>query len=129
MSGPEVWRLVATATAFVLVMSLVIAVVAWTSTDVTWHVEAPRLETIETAAVRMAAVAPQASAMATPPPYVVTACHGQVRGLLARDPVGQTLRTGVVAGEPLYGLDPQQQRDTRYRAAYARCLRSRGFGG
>jgi hypothetical protein len=123
----DIWKLVATATAFVLVMSLVIAVIAWTSAEVQWSVEASPVAPARAAALSMAAIAPQASAMATPPPYVIAACHRQVRGILAETTTpGETLKVSVVSGA-VYGLDEHQQRDDRYRGAYARCMRSRGF--
>jgi hypothetical protein len=126
MKSSSVWTLAATATAFVLVMSVAIAVVAWTTVDVNWSVEAHRIEPLKSAAVRMAAVAPQASAMAAPPPWVIAACHRQVRGLVAQDAPHDSLAPSGASPGLLQGLDPQQQRDPRYRDAYARCLRSRG---
>ena len=65
MNGSNPWKLAATAIALVVVTSLVIAVIAWTTSDVEFRVEAPRAEPAKS--VRMAVVAPQASAMATPP--------------------------------------------------------------
>jgi hypothetical protein len=127
MKESSPWALAATATAFVLVMSLSIAVIAWSTAAFEWTAETRRIEPLRAAIVRMAAIAPQASAMAAPPPWVIAACHRQVRGVLTQEPPAEGLHAIVVASGTLYGLEPDQQRDERYRGAYARCLRSRGF--
>jgi hypothetical protein len=126
MNGSNPWRLAATAVAFVMLTSLVIAVIAWTTTDVEWRVEAPPVEPTKSASVRMAVAAPQASAMATPPPYAIAGCHRQA-SRPADDAQPEALKAGVLGSGTLYGLDQNQKRDERYREAYARCMRSRGY--
>jgi hypothetical protein len=129
MSSSDPWRLTAVAVALVTATALVTAVVAWTTSEFEWRVETPRLETNRAASVRMAAVAPQATAMAVPPRSAVTACHRQASRLRAEDAPPSTLQAGVLGPGTLYGLDPEQRRDERYRDAYARCMRSRGHAG
>jgi hypothetical protein len=126
MNGAHPLKLAATAVALVLVTSLAIAVIAWSTTDVEWSVEAPTIEPAKLA-VRMAVVAPQASAMATPPPYAVAACHRQAARPGSDDTEPPALKAGVLGAGTLYGLAPAQKRDERYRDAYARCMRSRGY--
>jgi hypothetical protein len=128
MNGSNPWKLTATAVALVMVTSLVIAVIAWTTSDVEWRVEGPPVEpTKPSASVRMAVAAPQASAMATPPPYAIAACHRQANRPGPDDAQPEALKAGVLGSGTLYGLDQNQKRDERYREAYARCMRSRGY--
>jgi hypothetical protein len=127
MNGSNPWKLTATAVALVMVTSLVIAVIAWTTRDVEWRVEAPPVEPTKSASVRMAVAAPQASAMATPPSYAIAACHRQASQPGLDDAQPAALKAGVLGSGTLYGLDQNQKRDERYRDAYARCMRSRGY--
>ena len=127
MNGSNPWKLTATAVALVMVTSLVIAVIAWTTRDVEWRVEAPPVEPTKSASVRMAVAAPQASAMATPPPYAIAGCHRQANRPGPDDAQPEALKAGVLGSGTLYGLDQSQKRDQRYREAYARCMRSRGY--
>jgi hypothetical protein len=127
MNGSNPWKLTAAAVALVMVTSLTIAVIAWTTSDVEWRVEAPPVEPTKSASVRMAAAAPQASAMATPPPYTIAGCHRQASRPGSGDAKPEALRAGVLGSGTLYGLDQNQKRDERYREAYARCMRSRGY--
>lgn len=127
MNGSNPWKLAATAVALVLVTSLVIAVIAWTTTDVEWRVEAPPVEPTKSASVRMAVAAPQASAMATPPPYAIAGCHRQASRPASDDAKPEALKAGVFGSGTLHGLDRNQKRDERYREAYARCMRARGY--
>ena len=127
MNGSNPWKLTATAVALVMVTSLVIAVIAWTTRDVEWRVEAPPVEPTKSASVRMAVAAPQASAMATPPSYAIAACHRQASRSGLDDAQPAALKAGVLGSGTLYGLDQNQKRDERYRDAYARCMRSRGY--
>jgi hypothetical protein len=128
MNGSSPLKLAATAVALVLVTSMVIAVIAWTSSDVEWRVEATPVEPVKTTtSMRMAVVAPQASAMATPPPYAVAACHRQASRPANDEAQPEALKAGVLGSGTLYGLDQNQKRDDRYRDAYARCMRSRGY--
>jgi hypothetical protein len=125
MNGSNPWKLAATAMALVIVTSLVIAVIAWTTSEVEFRVEAPRVEPAKS--VRMAVAAPQASAMATPPPYAIAACNRQASRAGSEDGQPEALKAGVLGSGTLYGLDPKQKPDERYRDAYARCMRSRGY--
>ena len=135
MNGSSPLKLAATAVALVLVTSMVIAVIAWTSSDVEWRVEAPPVEPVKvatsvraaTTSMRIAALAPQGSAMATPPPYAVAACHRQASRPAPDEAQPEALKAGVLGSGTLYGLDQNQKRDDRYRDAYARCMRSRGY--
>ena len=127
MNGSNPWKLTAAAVALVMVTSLVIAVIAWTSSDVEWRVEAPPVAPTKSGSVRMAVAAPQASAMATPPPYAIAGCHRQASRPGPDDAKPEALRAGVLGSGTLYGLDQNQKRDERYREAYARCMRSRGY--
>ena len=127
MNGSNPWKLTAAAVALVLVTSMVIAVIAWTTADVEWRVEAPAVEQTKSASVRMAVAAPQASAMATPPPYAIAGCHRQARRPGLDDAKPEALKAGVLGSGTLHGLDQNQKRDDRYREAYARCMRSRGY--
>ena len=127
MNGSNPWKLTATAVALVMVTSLVIAVIAWTTTDVEWRVEAPPVAPTKAASVRMAVAAPQASAMATPSPYAIAGCHRQASRAGSDDAQPAALKAGVLGSGTLYGLDQNQKRDGRYREAYARCMRSRGY--
>jgi hypothetical protein len=127
MNGSNPWKLTAAAVALVMVTSLVIAVIAWTSSDVEWRVEAPPVEPAKSVSVRMAAAAPQASAMATPPPYAIAGCHRQASRPGSDDAKPEALKAGVLGSGTLYGLDQTQKRNERYREAYARCMRSRGY--
>ena len=126
MNGSQPWRLAATAMALVLVTSAVIAVIAWTTSEVEFRVEAPA-EPEATKSVRMAVVAPQASAMAIPPPYAIAACNRQAGRSLSDDGQVEALKAGVLGSGTLYGVDQSQRSDDRYRDAYARCMRSRGY--
>lgn len=127
MNGSNPWKLTAAAVALVMVTSLVIAVIAWTTTDVEWRVEAPPVEPTKSASVRMAVAAPQASAMATPPPYAIAGCHRQASRPGSDSAKPEALKAGVLGSGTLHGLDQNQKRDERYREAYARCMRSRGY--
>ena len=127
MNGSNPWKLTAAAVALVMVTSLVIAVIAWTSSDVEWRVEAPPVEPTKSVSVRMAVAAPQASAMATPPPYAIAGCHRQASRPGSDDAKPEALKAGVLGSGTLYGLDQTQKRNERYREAYARCMRSRGY--
>jgi hypothetical protein len=133
MSPASPWRLVAVAMALVTATALVTAVVAWTTSEFEWRVEAPRFDTTRAAAVRMAAVAPQATAMAVPPRSAIAACHRQASRERAEDARAEPLKAGLIGAGTLsgtlYGLDADQKRDERYRDAYARCMRSRGHSG
>jgi biotin carboxyl carrier protein len=133
MSPSSPWRLVAVAMALVTATALVTAVVAWTTSEYEWRVEGPKVDTTRAAAVRMAAVAPQATAMAVPPRSAIAACHRQASRQRAEDAQAEPLKAGLIgAGSlpgTLYGLDADQKRDERYRDAYARCMRSRGHSG
>jgi hypothetical protein len=131
MSSASPWRLVAVAMALVTATALVTAVVAWTTSELEWRAEASRVDaTTRAAAVRMAAVAPQASAMAVPPRSAIAACHRQASRERAEDAPAEPLKAGLIGTSTLsgtlYGLDADQKRDERYRDAYARCMRSRG---
>jgi hypothetical protein len=122
MNGTNPWTLVAIAMALVLVTSMIIAVVAWTTTDVEWRVEAPIAEPMKAASFRMGAVASQATAMSPPPPYALAACRRQASQLQPEDASRpESLRAEVVGGGSVQPSDP------RYREAYARCMRSRGY--
>jgi hypothetical protein len=127
MNGSNPWKLTAAAVALVMVTSLMIAVIAWTSSDVEWRVEAPPVAPPKSGSVRMAVAAPQASAMATPPPNAIAGCHRQASRPGSDDAKPEALRAGVLGSGTLYGLDQNQKRDERYREAYARCMRSRGY--
>jgi hypothetical protein len=132
MSPASPWRLVAVAMALVTATALVTAVVAWTTSEFEWRVEGPRIDTTRAAAMRMAAVAPQATAMAVPPRSAIAACHRQASRERAADDRAEPLKAGLIGGTlsgTLYGLDADQKRDERYRDAYARCMRSRGHSG
>jgi hypothetical protein len=129
MSSSDPWRLAAVAVALVTATALVTAVLAWTTSEFEWRVEAPRLETTRSASVRMAAVAPQASFMTTPPRSAIAACHRQASRVRSEDAPPEVLKAGVLGPGTLYGLDQDQKRDARYRDAYARCMRSRGHSG
>ena len=50
-------------------------------------------------------------------------------GLLKLSDEGQVeaLKAGVLGSGTLYGVDQTQRSDDRYRDAYARCMRSRGY--
>jgi hypothetical protein len=126
MNGAGPWKLVATAMALVLVTSLIIATVAWTTADlqwadIQWKIEAPATEAMKAATVRMGAVASQAVAMSPPPPYAVNACHRHAsQGQSAAKPP-EALKAGII------GSTSVQQPDEKYREAYARCMRSRGY--
>ena len=39
----------------------------------------------------------------------------------------EALKAGVLGSGTLYGVDQRQRTDDRYRDAYARCMRSRGY--
>jgi hypothetical protein len=127
MNGSNPWKLTAAAVALVMVTSLVIAVIAWTSSEVEWRVEAPPVEPAQSVSVRMAVAAPQASAMATPPPYAIAGCHRQASRPGSDDAKPEALKAGVLGSGTLHGLDQTQKRNERYREAYARCMRSRGY--
>lgn len=128
MNGSQPWKLAATAVALVLVTSAVIAVIAWTTSDVEFRVEAPRVEPEPAkSSMRMAVVAPQASAMSIPPPYAIAACNRQAGRALSEEGQVEALKAGVLGSGTLYGLDQKQRTDERYRDAYARCMRSRGY--
>ena len=127
MNGSNPWKLTAAAVALVMVTSLVIAVIAWMTSDVEWRVEAPPVAPTKSASVRMAVAAPQASAMATPPPSAIAGCHRQASRPGSDDAKPEALRAGVLGSGTLYGLDQNHKRDERYREAYARCMRSRGY--
>lgn len=127
MNAANPWKLVATAVALVLVTSLIIATVAWTTADmrwadIRWTVEAPANEPMKAATVRMGVVASQAVAMSPPPPYVVNACRRQARQRPS-DAAPEAVKAGIL------GSGPAPQFDERYREAYARCMRSRGYSG
>jgi hypothetical protein len=122
MNGSNPWPLVAAALALVLVTSTIIAVLAWTTADVEWRIEASATEPPKAASERMGAVASQATAMSPPPPYALAACRRQASQILSDDAsLTPALKTGVV------GVGPVQHSDARYREAYARCMRSRGY--
>jgi hypothetical protein len=132
MNSINVWRLTAIALALVLVTAVVMGVAIWTSSDfeIQRHAEVLAFETARSSSVRMAVVAPQASAMVAPPPFIIAACHRQAGGRPASDDTGEdAVKAGVLGQGTLYGLDASQKRDERYRDAYARCMRSRGFSG
>jgi hypothetical protein len=129
MSSSNPWRLLAVAMALVTTTALVTAVAAWTTSEFEWRVQAPRLQIPGAATVRMAAVAPQASAMLTPPRSAIAACHREARRLRSEDAPPEVLKAGLLGSGTLYGLDQDQRRDEPYRAAYARCMRSRGHSG
>jgi hypothetical protein len=133
MSPASPWRLVAVAMALVTATALVTAVVAWTTSEFEWRVDAPRVDTTRSALMRMAAVAPQATAMAVPPRSAIAACHRQASRQRAEDHPSEPLKAGLIGAGTLpgtlYGLDADQKRDERYRDAYARCMRSRGHSG
>jgi hypothetical protein len=126
MNSANPWKLVATAVALVLVTSLIIATIAWTTAeiqwaDVQWTIEAPATEPMKAATVRMGAVASQAVAMSPPPPYAVTACHRQASQGQTDVKPPEALKAGILGGVPV------QRPDERYSEAYARCMRSRGY--
>ena len=62
-----------------------------------------------------------------PTPAAIDACNqwaAQQTGAQARPP--ELARNGATAGA-LVGLDANRKHDERYRAAYAICLRARGY--
>lgn len=120
MNGSNPWSLVATAVALVLVTSLLIAAVAWTTTDAELRGGSPAMAPAKSASERMGAVASQATAMSPPPPYAVAACRRQASQLQPADGSSAAPRAEAVADGPA-------QPDERYLAAYARCMRSRGY--
>jgi hypothetical protein len=121
MNGSNPWTLVATAMALVLITSLLIAVAAWTTADVEWRAEAPATAPTHASSVRLGAVASQATAMSPPPPYAVAACRRQASQRQSEGTSPQTLKADVVGGSSVQPIDE------RYREAYARCMRSRGY--
>jgi hypothetical protein len=126
MNRASPWKLVATAVALVLVTSLIIATVAWTTADmrwadIQWTVEAPTPDPMKAATVRMGAVASQAVAMSPPPPYAVAACQRQASQHQPDGKPPEALKAGIIGSTSL------QPHDERYREAYARCMRSRGY--
>jgi hypothetical protein len=129
MSLSDPWRLIGVAVSLVTATSLVTAVAAWTTSEFEWRIEAPTLEAMRSASVRMAAVAPQASAMATPPRSAIATCHRQASRTQSEGTQPEALRAGVLGTGSLYGLSQDQRRNARYRDAYARCMRSRGYSG
>ena len=129
MNAINFWRLTAIALALVLVTAVVMGAAIWTSGDfeIERQVEALKIETTRAASLRMAVVAPQASALVAPPHAVVVACNRQAAQTGSEDPGPGALKEEVLGSGTLYGLDPAQKRDDRYRDAYARCMRSRGY--
>jgi hypothetical protein len=127
MSLSDPWRLIAVAVALVTATSLLTAVVAWTTSEFEWRVDASTLEALRSASFRMAVVAPQASAMATPPRSAIATCHRQASRPQSEGPQPEALKAGMLGTGSLYGLSQDQRRNERYRAAYARCMRSRGY--
>ena len=67
------------------------------------------------------------AAVALPTAQAVQACNQR-----ATDEVGEpgrsedTIKTEELAGS-LHGLDESKRNDEKYRAAYARCMRARGY--
>lgn len=123
MNGANPLKLIVTAVALVLVTSLIIATAAWTTADLPWEVEAPTTESTKAAIARMGAVASQAVAMSPPPPYAVTACRRQASQRRSEEASPEALKAGIL------GMGTTQQSDERYREAYTRCMRSRGYSG
>lgn len=137
MNSP--WKVTVIALALVIVTGLVTGVLVanWTDPEGPQR-RAPRLEPLKAAAVRMA-LAPQSSAQATPSRSTVAACNRQATEQVGlQDRTGEVVRDaaiGAVLGSAvgaagtgtLFGLDASRKHDPKYRHAYARCMRSRGY--
>jgi hypothetical protein len=154
MNNP--WKVTAIAMALVMVTALVTGVVIanWTGRgELERKAETPRTEPLKAAAVRMA-VAPQSSGLATPSRSTVEACNRQAAAEVgSQDRTTEVVKDaamgaagGAIAdggkgagkgaaigglvgagGGTLYGLNENRKHDEKYRDAYARCMRSRGY--
>ena len=112
MSGWSLWRVIATALAVVMATAIVSGLVV-----ANWSGQREDAEAVTSV---------QGSAPLAPPPATVSACN-QWAAYQAAAP-GSTRPTPPDAGA-LYGLDENRKHDERYRAAYAICLRARGYAG
>ena len=88
-----------------------------------------RTVSVKPAAAPMARRAPVA--VATPTAEAVQDCNrraGDEAGDQDRtEDVTNNVASGGAAGGTLYGLDTSRRNDEKYRAAYANCMRARGY--
>ena len=113
MSAWSLWRVIATTLAVVMATAIVSGLVV-----ANWSGE--HEDTAE------AVTSVEGTAPLAPPPATVSACN-QWAAYQATTP-GAAKPTSTNAGA-LFGLDESRKHDERYRAAYAICLRARGYAG
>jgi len=126
------WKVTAIAMALVLATALVTGLVVanWTGSDAI--PKAAEKATEEPRAMARPAAPPAPAAPALPTPGVIATCNeAAARETGPRDKTLEVVKDTAIGagGGALYGLNENRRQDERYREAYARCLRARGYAG
>jgi len=132
MAAWNPWKATALAMALVLATALVTGLVVANLTGSDTVSKAAEQATEQPRAAARPAAPAVPAAPALPTPGVIATCNeAAARETGPRDKTLEVVKDTAIGavGGALYGLNENRRQDERYREAYARCLRARGYAG